>query len=240
MITAFTSTLQVAVAVCFSLLELFLLHVRHCFCVSLVYTTDNNNIIFHLCLYLIPAVAVTLVLPCGRLEYASIPIIVFGCLIIVVACVCCVSTFRMKEGMAICCCICVALLLVPMLITGFVESSLLYGDYNVLRNGTNGTHIGDCEFDKAKAAPFALTILSYVFLVVTCCFSVGTCINAATRHDPLLYRCGRVSCCNWLLCRINCISSWCSKYTEIVMYNFIIFVMQINIVQIGMICSMDA
>lgn len=143
---------------------------------------------------LLPAVAVTLLWPCELLKYASIPVIVFGCFTIFVGCICCVFTIRIEDLKAICCAICVGLILVPMFAAAYFEASLIFGDYNIMKNGT---YIDGCESTKSNATPVALSIFSYVLLVLSCCFCLGTCINALTHRDPCLYRNWRESlCCN--------------------------------------------
>ena len=87
--------------------------------------------------------------------------------------------------MAIFCFFSVGLLLGLMLTAAAFESSFIFGDFDLKKNGT---YIDGCEFDEDKVAPVALTLLSYVLLVLTCCFYFGTCINALTRNDPWLYK----------------------------------------------------
>ena len=94
--------------------------------------------------------------------------------------------------MAIFCFLCVALLVGLMLAAAAFESPFIFGDYDLMKNGT---YINGCKFDKEKAAPVALTLLSYVLLVLTSWFCLGACINALTRNNPWLYKNRRTSFC---------------------------------------------
>ena len=101
----------------------------------------------------LPAVAVTLLWPCEVLHYISISVIVFGCLTICVGCVCCVFIVRKVDGMAICCVVCVGLILVPMCAAAYVEASLIYGDYDIMKNGT---YTDGCEPELCRYLSFFL------------------------------------------------------------------------------------